>query len=333
MKEKNSQKGFIKTPVFISVIVGLIIVGGISYYGYFQLKSYQTQQTQREKQNQELFLEQQEMLEEARKTLEESKIEIEKAKIENQKKDQEMTGLEEELTTEKSKPKENFTIQPSELSPYLGGVTEVSCIGGEGSGFLMDLDIGYVVITNNHVVNGTGDCAVTPENNLEQMVGHYNLDRSTIYRWNSYTDIAILKMTISAASSSWSEPIKDLNYSLSSLRLCPYKMPEGSPMVIVGYPAFAKRQIEFQGTTGQISSKQVTNGIISGYDRSVEVTGNLPYSNYYVSAKIDSGNSGGVALSKDENGLCFLGVPTWLNIGNYEVQGIVQNIHNVYYKD
>ncbi|MBU6415530.1 hypothetical protein KGQ34_04820, partial [Patescibacteria group bacterium] len=79
-----------------------------------------------------------------------------------------------------------------------------------------------------------------------------------------------------------------------------------------------------------LSSRISTNGIISGYDNSVILPPqNLSNPNYYVSAKIDSGNSGGVAFSKDSNGLCVLGVPTWLSIGNYETQGIIQNIHNV----
>ena len=51
----------------------------------------------------------------------------------------------------------------------------------------------------------------------------------------------------------------------------------------------------------------------------------------YVSAKIDSGNSGGIAFSKDSRGLCVLGIPTWLTVGNYETQGLIQNIHNAFY--
>lgn len=88
-----------------------------------------------------------------------------------------------------------------------------------------------------------------------------------------------------------------------------------------------------EGYNSKISARQVTEGIISGYDTSVEQPiGNLPYPNYYVSAKIDSGNSGGVALSKNSNGLCLLGVATWLSLGDFETQGVVQNIHNVKYR-
>ena len=90
-------------------------------------------------------------------------------------------------------------------------------------------------------------------------------------------------------------------------------------VVIIGYPAYAQH-----GPATQIT----TNGIISGFGPSAA---SLPNPNYFVSAKIDSGNSGGIALSKDENGICVLGISTWLTVGNYETQGIVQNIHNIFY--
>jgi hypothetical protein len=79
------------------------------------------------------------------------------------------------------------------------------------------------------------------------------------------------------------------------------------------------------GKTATFSGRITTNGIISGYAPKI----NSEYANYFVSAKIDSGNSGGIALSKDKNGLCVLGIPTWLNVGNYDTQGMIQNIHNI----
>ena len=110
-------------------------------------------------------------------------------------------------------------------------------------------------------------------------------------------------------------------------------MSVGSPVIVIGYPAFGKQQVQVEEYNSSISSKQVTEGIISGHDTSIErPVGNLPYSNYYVSAKIDSGNSGGVVLSKDNNGLCLLGVATWLSLGNFETQGVVQNMRNVMYQ-
>ena len=192
----------------------------------------------------------------------------------------------------------------------------------------MNIDIGNVIVTNDHVTNGNNQCSVMPENGDRETMGHYQLNLVSPYEWNSYTDIAILKMSISPAAQNWSKPISSLSYTLSSLRLCSPKMLEGSPVIVIGYPAFGKQSIQVDGYNSQISSRQVTEGIISGYDTSIRSPiGKLPYSNYYVSAKIDSGNSGGIALSKDSDGLCLLGVATWLSIGNFEAQGIVQNIN------
>ncbi len=88
----------------------------------------------------------------------------------------------------------------------------------------------------------------------------------------------------------------------------------------------------------QFDSRTVTNGIISAYDNSIKfqnwgftTTGSLPYGNYFVTNTIDHGNSGGIAISKYNGNLCVLGIPTWLNAGVSNNQGIVQNIQNVMY--
>lgn len=73
----------------------------------------------------------------------------------------------------------------------------------------------------------------------------------------------------------------------------------GDKLIVLGYPAI--------GTVGGIT---VTEGIVSGLE-----------GDYYVtSAKIDHGNSGGVAvLMKDD---CYLGIPTWAaNNGGFESLG------------
>jgi hypothetical protein len=146
-----------------------------------------------------------------------------------------------------------------------------------------------------------------------------------VYTFNENTDSAILK--IGESVSTTSVPVANYNYSIPKLPSCKSLLPVGSPMVIIGYPAYAKRDakitIDTIGTFNVIY-RTVTNGIISGYDTSMAGD-----ANYFVSAKIDNGNSGGMALAKDTNGLCLLGLPTWLSVGNYETQGLVQNITNI----
>jgi len=63
----------------------------------------------------------------------------------------------------------------------------------------------------------------------------------------------------------------------------------------LGYPTVGSRQ-----------DITATEGIISGFD-----------GNYFItSAKVEEGNSGGIAVSVKED--CYLGIPTYAEIGNVE---------------
>jgi hypothetical protein len=188
-------------------------------------------------------------------------------------------------------------------------------------------------LTNRHVINN-GRCSITIDDTTSDSVnyGLFSIDNKNIKTWNNATDVAILKILYSlkfeegadATQEEIQQTISKLNYSLSILKKCSNKMPQGSPVVVVGYPAYAVQQ----NTT--LTPRIITNGIISGFDSSVaSPLGELPYFNYFISAKIDSGNSGGLAFSKNQEGLCILGIPTWLTVGNYETQGVIQNINNV----
>ncbi|MEI7765609.1 MAG: serine protease [bacterium] len=103
--------------------------------------------------------------------------------------------------------------------------------------------------------------------------------------------------------------IDSTNLSLSSLKkgkLCSknnIKANTGDQIVVIGYPAI--------GSTKDITA---TEGIISGYD--------YPY--YVTSAKIEHGNSGGLAILVKDN--CFLGVPTGAVTGSIESLGRIFDI-------
>jgi len=342
------QKGFIQIPILIAIIVGVVVISGGSYFGYTQFKNYQTRQAEREKQSQELTDEQQKALAEAQRIIEESKKLTGEIKSENQEKNEEISGLQKELETEKSKPTD-LTIRASEIEPYLNGIVEVSCKNSEGSGSLWNLGGQYSVLTNYHVVKtpySDGSCRVEFRDiDAEYGVsgkggGFYQIYPSTTKSWNIFTDIAFMGLNkqevcdANGLNCFESKPIENLNYRLSFLNKCSSKTPINTPVVILGYPAFGKTNFSFEGFEGNQSNLIVSNGVVSGYDdSSKQPLGNLPYSNYFVSAKIDSGNSGGIVLSKDKNGLCVLGIPTWLVLGNYETQGVVQNIHNIFYSE
>ena len=218
-------------------------------------------------------------------------------------------------------------ITSDDLAPYLDGVGEIVCKRKNIYGIEEDYDSGsaslwkfpnmYAAVTNNHVIAGNDSCTLT-------VIDNYNLDLSKTVVWNSRADEAVIP--ISGPTESYFPAVSELNYKISSLRYCPSDMPQGSPVAIIGYPASAATA--FAGSVYR--GRTVTSSIISGYG---SPNGTNPSDwtspSYYISPTIDSGNSGGVAISKDQNGMCLLGIPTWVSTGNYANEGIVQDINNV----
>lgn len=255
-------------------------------------------------------------------------------KTDTQTTQEQIKKLKQSIADQNALPKD-VVITSNDLTPYTTSVVQIMCSVGtgisSGSGTLWTFkELPHAVVTNYHVVKDATTCVVAITNASNNSIGIFTLEGS-IYTLNQSTDTAILG--IGKAISSTSIPVENYNYSLSKLRSCPAGMPVGSPVVVIGYPAYAKRDttltINGLGTVNVIY-RTVTNGILSGYDTSsVKPQGTMTDPNFFVSAKIDSGNSGGMTLAKDANGLCILGLPTWLTIGNYENQGLVQNIANV----
>lgn len=308
----KNQKGFIQIPLLFAIIAGVLVLGGGGYLGVRQYQGYLSEKVEmkREVQTQQ-------------NALQDAQREIEKLK-----------------KGQKVQP-QNLSISALELEPYLTGIGEIECFGDEqktGSASLWNLggEIGYTVLTNYHVISGGGNCNIVigDSSTDTKHAGMYRVDKAHLFSWNSDTDISAVKIISLDGAADYATPIPNLNYRLSSLRKCPIRIQLGSSVLIVGFPAFSKRNVMVAGHLSSQSSRTLTNGIISAHDPSLQKPiGNLPYPNYYISAKIDSGNSGGIAFSKDENGLCVLGLPTWLTVGNFETQGVVQNIHNIFYKE
>ena len=234
-----------------------------------------------------------------------------------------------ETIQNQSKVVKDTVITSNDLLPYMTGVVQVVCSSpsgiSSGSGSLFTFkEMEQAVLTNYHVVKDASKCVIVMTNTANTPTGMFAA-QGEIYTFNKETDQAVLG--IGQAVSAASVPIANYNYSLASVRKCPSPLPVGTPVVIIGYPSYARRDstinIQTIGTVNVVY-RTTTNGIISGYDTSGQGD-----ANYFVSAKIDAGNSGGIALAKDELGLCVLGLPTWLTMGNYETQGLVQNISNV----
>jgi hypothetical protein len=272
--------------------------------------------------------------EEAQKLIQAQTLQLNdaQAQLEKTKKDAQETNAQIKTLTqtlqEQSQQQKDIVISSADLARYTSGVVEVICTNAQGissgSGSLWTFkEVPHGVLTNYHVVKDAAKCAIIMTNSANTPIGIFSL-KSAVYTYNSNTDEAVLDIGDALLNSS--VPIANYNYSLADLKKCPL-LPVGTPVVIVGFPAYAKRDTTVDiPSIGTINSifRTATNGIISGYD-----TSGAGSANYFVSAKIDAGNSGGVAIAKDASGLCTLGLPTWLTVGNYETQGLVQNINNI----
>ncbi len=200
------------------------------------------------------------------------------------------------------------------VSSYVSAVVRVQCYDANdrlktlGSGTLMRGYYGEeymeAVMTNAHVVAGTFSCVIySPE--LDQQ-----FDLKTVgFQFATDTDFVVIGLRDTDPA---------LNFSVSDLSTCPNDLALATPIYVIGYPASAGM------------SKTVTNGILSGQ---LNYYDNKPYKDYYVSAKIDIGNSGGLALAEYNHGYCLLGLPTALVEGSYENLGVVQNMNNLQYTE
>jgi len=233
----NFQKRF--SIIIIAIIVGaIVLVSAGSYLGYTKFKFYQAKQAEKERQAQELIKSQQEALEEFKAEAQKEKEEL-VAKI---------SDLQQQLNEEKSEPK-NLSIQASELEPYLTGIVEVSCDGKSGSGFLWKNKSSYLMITNKHVVEfpyynkDKGYYCFAKVNDIDgddlaALYVHLSTYHTSLFLNNSADISALWLELIELPKGFTNTPIESLNYKLISLRKCPTSMPIGSPIVILGYPAF-----------------------------------------------------------------------------------------------
>ena len=192
-----------------------------------------------------------------------------------------------------------------------------------GSGLLVLLNSIPTVITNRHVVdNGKNDldyCDIKFPETINA-VGYQiyqngqQIDKQDGAQDISYdsngNDVAYLTMPQSQISVS---KFKDWdNYSLdqrskSGSFNCTNKLNIGDPIVILGYPIYGSVS-DSNYYSGAIEVT-ATEGIISGMDGVF----------YTTSAKIEHGNSGGLAI--DETNDCYFGIPTWNESGSFESLG------------
>ena len=339
----NPESLYYSLAAVIFLISFLFLIG---YRAYDKLSTEQrkqlsiinkqiAEQKKKEAESTQLIKTQAEALKLAQIDLNQTKAEtIKQTEQINQQKEQ--LGVLSKTIKEQGSVSNNLVISSEDISKYLTSSIQVICLqkNGEisgGSGTLWNFkEVPYAVLTNLHVVQNASRCVISITDNTNKNIGIFALE-GEIYTFNKNTDTAIIAVKDSTTNKDLK--ISNYNYSVPKLRKCPTNIPVGSPMIIVGYPSYAKRdnimKIDNIGAVN-IVYRTTTNGILSGYDTSnVKPVGNLNNPNYFTSSKIDTGNSGGIALSKDDNGMCVLGLSTWLSVGNFENQGLIQNISNV----
>lgn len=188
-----------------------------------------------------------------------------------------------------------------------------------GSGSIWFNGGNYWLLTNEHVLEGTDDCYIFvtkdwieavedsdkafSENNI---LLYYINPADRFYLDEEGYDLAFAKI----------EEIEQPLYLMKDIAMSPDKencsetYPIGTKIKIFGYP-----------TIGSDTVITLTEGIISSFEK----VGNAYY--YLTSAKIEEGNSGGLALVDiNDNTSCTVGIPTFVQSGSIESLGRILTI-------
>lgn len=309
LQKMKTQKGFIQIPLIIVIIAGVLVLGGAGYFGVKQYKNYQNKKITEEQQQKEL-----------QDLVSHQQDEINKLKeAELLKKCETLSSAWDRLNAGcpgNVKPKPQTTITkddlPSIIKQWKPRVAFIDCkvvfsgnnMGEQsGSGYIWGVDAegGYpALLTNNHVIevaihNLYGepmDMTATPTScdikipGDSQFVTVYN-DGNT-FSGSKEQDFGLVN--IKTPTPYMKKITQNLWYGN-----CKKKAELGEKILILGYPGI-----------GDQNDVTATDGIISGYD-----------GNYYItSAKVEKGNSGGIAISLKNN--CYLGIPTFVTRGQLE---------------
>lgn len=188
--------------------------------------------------------------------------------------------------------------------------TDTNQVAISGSGLIVDINGSLTVITNKHIVNYLG---YTPYNcHLkfpDDSFMPYIFNNNDITVDSTGLDIAYIKIPsdqvkVSEEKSLYSISIKDRVQK--DLYSCKQSESIGNQVVILGYPSYGSSISVWGNNPVEVTA---TEGIISGKDGIYLTT----------SAKIEHGNSGGLAIDKTNN--CYLGIPTASFAGEIESLG------------
>jgi hypothetical protein len=215
-------------------------------------------------------------------------------------------------------------IQKDENVYGSGTYIHRSLIDGKKSRESFNYLDGYV-LTNGHVAElepiidfDPNLCEVSLSgSSLKDWIGAFFYDKNTHFL-NDTLDIALLKTKMYSGGTPVKYSIDDetlKEHLLKNYSFCPKDKIIGSRVYIFGYPITGGEYKKLLSSDILVRNLIVSTGIISGVDS---------HENYYTDAKIDSGSSGGLAVSKINNEICIVGIPTWVSGGEFETLGMIQ---------
>lgn len=311
-KIKN-QKRFIQIPFLVTIIAGVLVLGGAGYLGVRQYQSYQTGKIEKEKTAQEI---------QQQKDSEVEKLKEEVEALKKQQSQQTIQPLSKKaITSEVDEGSKIFnewakrTVKVTcswkgyvhlEGDEVVYGSGEYFEVEQEGSGTIFFKRNGQIpfVFSNSHIVVRDNQCVIAvPDLNG----GFYYYDSFAVIP-SKDLDIAEFFLPDESTAGMKFGPIGNSPSASTLMWIKNYKycMPAdvqiGDKVYILGYPAIGGETIT------------MTEGIISGYENNF----------YKTSAKIDEGNSGGVAVLGKKN--CYLGIPTSAAVGEIESLGRILDL-------
>ena len=287
----KTQKGFIQIPLLIAIIVGVVVFAGIGYVSYEAGKSKQS--TSKDAATDVLLSTATTTKGDVTKPNENSEIEALRKEVDELKKQQSANKA------PKLAPQKVSDDLSSLIKKWRPFVAYIECdfrypdgtfiYTSTGSGLLLGANM---ILTNRHVFSFADKyapyvCRIQVPDDY-QSISVYGSERESFAEVGNNLDagaITVNRPTQRMINLEQKQPYP-LNCSHPSI---------GDKVVILGYPAVGSRQ-----------DITATEGIISGFDGDYFIT----------SAKVEEGNSGGLAISVKED--CYLGIPTYAKVGNIE---------------
>lgn len=335
----KSSKGFIQTPLLISIVAGILILSGAGYFGVKQYKNYEIQkaaQVKIEEENKKANEEKEQKLQDLVNTqsteLERQKSEIEKIKnkpnvvINNPPQTQdnsskllsradiiaqwtpEITHIACQVALTDPKNIETARSYGMDTRPYIS----------LGSGLIFHLNNIFpgesqstniiAVITNLHVLTGHNGFSAASSCDVILPSGRkYSVGKSDIFSLKDPSNLQKQETIEYYDGQPYIIPIVDAGYLIIRNPDQKTRNLADKPKICPSPPRIGEDVIILgYPSTGASASVTATEGIVSGVEDNFFVT----------SAKVEHGNSGGAAIFKDQN--CYFGIPTFVVSGELE---------------